>query len=454
MQSGVALSPQDLLFGNRTLDRERDATDFSAEISVSRTFGSGSMEHALTFGGFFSDSRADDLNFITTYLADFRNAPLLVDVTLVGVEEDGSGNLVASADPNAEFRWTMNGLANANGMTGYRDRNAQRAAFYIADQIEMDRWTFDVGVRVERLDGEVTQFNTSTFTMSDDPLVNNALEQVSFTNGSITHDTLDTTEWAVSAGALFRLNDSINLFANASRGFFFPQIRSVPFDNQGQFASYEGEIITSIEAGLKFQTDRIDAYATFFWTELDDRQNVDFENDPNNPGGVIEFVTTQSTEAYGLEAGGVFQINEYFSLNANVTIREHEFTKAEDNPAIVGNELRRQPTFMANTGVRFQYGGFDAALFHNHHGDNFANDSNSVELASYDLVRLEAGYTFELDGGQRLRVSANVFNLTDEQGITEGSPRLGNAQSGEPEQFFVGRPILPLRTTVRVTYDF
>ena len=75
-------------------------------------------------------------------------------------------------------------------------------------------------------------------------------------------------------------------------------------------------------------------------------------------------------------------------------------------------------------------------------------------LDAYDLVRLEAGYTIELDDGQTLRVSGIIFNLTDEQGITEGSPRQGNAQSGEPAQFFVGRPILPQRAMLRVTYDF
>ena len=454
VQSAVALSPQDLVFGNRTLDRWRDATDFSAEISAGRNITFGNTEHVITIGGFFSNSRADDLNFITTYLADFRNAPLLVDVTLVGVEEDGSGNLVASADPNAQFRWTMNGLAKSNGITGYSDRSARRTAFYIADQIEMDRWSFDVGARVERLDGDIKRFNTSTFVMSNDPLVNNLIEQVGFTNGSLTSDDLETTEFAFSIGALYRLNDSINLFANASRGFFFPQIRSVPFNDQGKLASYEGEIIETIEAGVKLQTQRFDGYLTIFYTTLEDRQNVDFENDPNNPGGIIEFVTEQSTEAFGVEASGVYHINDYWSINANITIRDHEFTEAGDNPAIVGNELRRQPTEMFNTGISFRYGGFDAALFHNFHGDNFANDSNTVELDSYNLVRLEAGYTFELDGGQTLRLSANVFNLTDEEGITEGSPRQGNAQSGEPAQFFIGRPILPQRVMVRVTYDF
>ena len=121
---------------------------------------------------------------------------------------------------------------------------------------------------------------------------------------------------------------------------------------------------------------------------------------------------------------------------------------------MVGQELRRQPTELANTAVRFNYGNFDAALFHNFHGDNFANDTNSVKLDSYNLVRLEAGYTFELDNAQTARVSVHVINLTDEQGISEGSQRQGNAKSGQPAQFFVGRPILPRRVMLRLAYDF
>jgi len=451
-ETGEVLPANYLLFGNRTLDRWRDATDFSAEFSVGRNLTIGDAEHAITIGGFFSDSQADDINYITTYLGDFRNAPRLVNVTLEDVAQDGSGVLVAT--PGSDFMWTMNGLANANGMTGNRDRSASRTAFYIADQIEMDRWSIDVGARVERLDGTVKQFNTASFQTGNDPLVNDLLENVSFTDGSLTTGDVSATEWAFSAGALYRLNDNINLFANGSRGFFFPQIRSVPFNNNGELASYEGEIIDTFEAGIKFETDRFDGYAALFWTTLDDRRNVDFENDPNNPGNIIEFVTLQSTEAFGLEASLTYHLNDYWTLEGNITLRDHEFTKAEGNPAVVGQELRRQPTEMANTAIKFAYENFDAALYHNHHGDNFANDVNSVKLDAYDLVRLEAGYTFEFDGGQTMRVSAHIFNLTDEQGITEGSPRQGNAQTGAPAQFFVGRPILPRRAMLRVTYDF
>lgn len=455
VQTGATLAASDLLFGNRTLDRWRDATDFSAEFSVGRDFTWNDQEHAITIGMFFSDSQADDLNYITTYLADFRNAPLLVDVTLAGVAEDSAtGDLVATGNPDDTYFWTRNGLAKANGLVGNRDRSARRTAFYIADQFETTDWSFDIGARVERLDGDVKQFNTASFVMGNDLSVNNDLEVVGFTDGSLTSDTVSTTEWAASAGALYRFSDEINFFVNGSRGYFFPQIRSVPFNDQGRLASYEGEIITQFEGGVKYQGDRFAATATLFYTELEDRRNVDFINDPNNPGNIIEEVSLQSTRAYGLEATVEHYFNDYVTVGANVTLRDHEFTEAEDNPAIDGNELRRQPTEMANTFVRFQYNNFDGALFHNYHGDNYANDSNTVDLDDYHLVRLEAGYTFEFDAGQTMRISAHAFNLFDEEGITEGSPRQGNAQSGEPAQFFVGRPILPRRWMLRVTYDF
>jgi len=205
---------------------------------------------------------------------------------------------------------------------------------------------------------------------------------------------------------------------------------------------------------VKYQSEIFDGTVTLFYTELEDRRNVDFVNDPNNPGGVIEVTALQSTEAVGLEASGTLYLGEFWSLFGNITLRDHEFTKVEGDPGQVGNELRRQPTEMGNLGVRFNYAGFDAAVLGHFHGDNFANDSNSVKLDSYMLWRLDAGYTFELDGGDTVRISAQVFNLTDEQGLQEGSPRQGAAQAGAPAQFFVGRPILPQRAQLRITYDF
>jgi len=45
-----------------------------------------------------------------------------------------------------------------------------------------------------------------------------------------------------------------------------------------------------------------------------------------------------------------------------------------------------------------------------------------------------------------------VYNMFNSEGITEGSPRLGNNQT--EEEYFVGRPILPARLFMNITFNF
>ncbi len=105
-------------------------------------------------------------------------------------------------------------------------------------------------------------------------------------------------------------------------------------------------------------------------------------------------------------------------------------------------------------GLSYDKGGFDANLSSNFLGSKYANNSNSVELDGFNIVRLDAGYTFGLgEQNESMRLGVSVFNLLDADGVTEGSPRQGNSQvSGG--NFFVGRPILPRRIFVRALFDF
>ncbi len=454
LDTGDAVPDNFLLFGNRTLDRVRDATDFSGELNISKTVDWGGAEHTFTLGGFFSNTEAMDLNFITTFVTDFRSEPRLVDISIDGAMEDINGDLVAAA-PGTIFQVTQNGLLNANGVTGDRDRESQRYAIYGADQIETGRLSIDVGFRLEKTEGEVLQRELSNVQISDDPLVNNLIENVGFQNGQSRIGEVSDTEWAASGSLLYNLTDSVNLFANFSRGFFFPEVRSARFIfDTNQTGPYEAEIIKTAEAGAKFNTGALSGYVTGFWTTLTDRQSVDFVND--GMGGVINQVAVQSTRAIGVEAGAVYRFTNDFSVNGNVTWRDHEFTDFTDNlgnQVNEGNELRRQPNLIFNTGATYDDGRFDFSIFHNYHGSNFANDGNTVQLDTYNLVRLDAGYTYEVADNQAIRLSINVFNLFDADTATEGSPRQGDAQ-GTDDDFFVGRPILPRRITARATYDF
>ncbi len=454
LDDGSAVPDNFLLFGNRTLDRVRDATDFSGEVNISKSVDWGGAEHTFTLGGFFANTEAKDLNFITTYVTDFRSEPRLVDIVIDGATEAPDGTLVAAA-PGTVFQVTQNGLLNANGVVGDRDREAQRYAVYLADQIEAGRLSIDVGFRIERIEGEVLQRELSQFQVSDDPQVNNSIENVGFQNGDSRIGEVSDTEWAASGSILYNVSDNINLFGNFSRGFFFPEVRSAQFIfDTSQTGPYEGEIIKTAEAGVKFDTDRVSGYVTGFWTTLDGRQSVDFVND--GMGGIINQVAVQSTRAIGVEAGAVFRATDFLTFNGNLTWRDHEFTDFTDNlgnQVNQGNELRRQPNLTFNTGATYDDGRFDFSIFHNYHGENFANDGNTVMLDSYNLVRIEGGYTHEVGDNQAVRLSVNVFNLFDADTATEGSPRQGDAQTGG-QAFFVGRPILPRRITVRATYDF
>ncbi|MEL6629461.1 MAG: TonB-dependent receptor, partial [Bacteroidota bacterium] len=97
--------------------------------------------------------------------------------------------------------------------------------------------------------------------------------------------------------------------------------------------------------------------------------------------------------------------------------------------------------------------GFDANISSNFLGSKFANDANTVELDGFNIVRLDLGYRFSLGQDESMRLGVSVFNLLDTDGVTEGSPRQGNSQTGSSE-FFVGRPILPRRIFVRASFDF
>lgn len=52
-----------------------------------------------------------------------------------------------------------------------------------------------------------------------------------------------------------------------------------------------------------------------------------------------------------------------------------------------------------------------------------------------------------------MSIGLGVFNLTNSQGLAEGSPRVGATQV-TGGQFFVARPILPRRVSLTATYSY
>ncbi|KAA3641793.1 MAG: TonB-dependent receptor [Bacteroidetes bacterium] len=416
VDNGTAMDSKDLLFENRVLDRERPMEEMVGEINLTKTIGN----HNFTIGTFLSNTVAEDNNWIWNFVGDFSNSPRMVSIAYT----DSLGNdVVYSPGGFIDGRQTSNKVLQSI-----------KTAVYVADEFKGEKFNFDIGLRWEKASGILS--------------AETGIGSNTFNKGNVS-----ASDFAVALAGLYKMNENANLYANASKGYFFPELRGVKFSSPGSPQTYETEGILQGEVGIKYAKKKFSATGALFFVGLSDRRSVDFINDPNNPGNVIEEISVQSTRTLGVEANLNYIITKGISLYGNATFQDHEFTEVEGNPDQVGNELRRQPNFMGLVGISLERGAFDFDASSNFLGSKFANDANTVELEGFNIVRLDAGYTLDLGKKQSLRLGVSVFNLLDAAGVTEGSPRQGNTQIGGGE-YFVGRPILPRRIFVRAAFDF
>lgn len=448
---GGAVPAGSLLFANRITDRDRPVHDFTAELNLTKKLETGTVDHAFTLGGFYGNASAGDFNVTTTYLAEFNNRPRLVNLT------------VTNPDTGAQTIISRNGLFNAGAGYVNNRHSAERYAAYFADQMKIgDRFNIDLGARIERIDGRISRERTSTVvTDATTPNLSSALRDVVWGNGGFQTGKVRTTEWAAAIGALYKLTDRMSIYANGSRGFFFPELRSAAFRPipAGTAAnasvspgtqSYTAEIIKQAEIGLKVSQPGYSLTLAGLYTKLDNRRQVLFVND--GQGGLTERVNLVGTESYGVEGTLDVRLMRHLRFNGNITLQKSKYTAFDTTPANIGKKIERQPEVLYNAGLYYDDGAFDLSVFTNYTGANFTASSNAIELEGWNIANLDAGYKLPVASGS-LRVSVNVFNLFNTDAVTEGSPRQDVNQAANGA-FFVGRPVLPRRITGRLTYNF
>ncbi len=448
---GSAVPANSLLFANRFTDRIRPVRDFTSEINLTRKLQTGSVDHALTLGEFYGRASAGDFNVTTTYLAEFNNTPRLVNLTVTN-PVGGAQTIVSN-----------NGLLNAGAGYVNNWHKAQRYATYFADQMKIgERFNFDIGGRVEHINGDISRERTST-TITDATTANlsSALRDVIWGNGGFLTGKVSTTEWALAAGALYKLTDQISLYGNASRGFFFPELRSAQFKTlpAGTAAnaslspgmqSYKAEIIKQAELGIKMVQPRFSLTLAGLYTRLDNRRQVLFVNDGS--GGFVEKVNLVGTESWGMEATADVKLITNLRFKGNLTLQNSKYTAFDTTPTNIGKKVERQPDVLYNAGLYYDNNTLDVSIFTNYTGSNYTASSNAIELKGWNVANFDAGYKIPV-GANSVRVSMNVFNVFNTDAVTEGSPRQDNNQAANGA-FFVGRPVLPRRIMGRITYSF
>jgi outer membrane receptor protein involved in Fe transport len=440
--SGKPVPGANLLWADRVIDRIRPLTTASIEVNLTKEIKAGDWDHHLTLGAFAARTAAADINYGYSYLGDFANAPQLVNLTV-------TNNLTG-----AQTIVTRNGLLDAGLQYTNNYAVAKRYAVYGAEQASVGRWELDIGWRVEHLDGFVKREGSSLVKTDNTPGLSPLIANVLWGNGAFLQGDVGTTAWAVAGSALYHVNDSVSVFLNASRGFFMPQLNSVQLNATG-IQSYRPEVIKQVEGGVKYASGPLSGSLAGYYVELSDRKNVQLLNGPPG-GGIVEVVNQVATRAYGFEGDFRWRIVPNLSLEGNATYdhdRYTQYTPVAACTACVGNELVRQPPWMANIGLYYNDGRFDGAVMDGFTGRTFTSDLNNIRLPSFNVVRLDFGYTATVRGGDKLRAGFEIYNLLDTQAVTEGSPRLGTLQNAG-QAFFVGRTVLPRRYTFNLSYKF
>ncbi len=441
-----AIDGNDLVVDNLHVDRIRPMTDYSGEASITKTISAGMGSHNITVGTFLGRSEADDVNFQYRVVSEWNNNPKMVDISYTNAD----GETVI---------YSQGGISNRIGQTSNRFLSQNRSAFYLTDELVYDRWRLDAGFRFERTTGVFRNGGLADVTVYNDAGLTPELSDVRFADGTFVSADVEASSWAVSLAGLYEISNAMNLYANFSRGYFFPQLRGfAPIATGITGTEYNPETIVQGELGLKFGADKFSGSLAAYYVALQDRISIvnSFVN------GTLEQVqrNEQNTATIGAELTADYALIEGLNLRGSFTFQNHQITKnlREDlvngtsETVNEGNALARQPNLMGFLGLYFDRSNVDGFATMNYTGSKYTSDDNTIQLDPIALMRLGAGYSFGIgDAGENLRLGFSVFNLLDSQGITEGNPRALVEGEGE---FFFGRPILPRRIFFTGTINF
>lgn len=442
VETGTVLPANYLLFANAFNDRQRPMSDGTVEANLIKTFETGSVSHTVTLGAFAARAEADNNQRTMQYLGQFNTNPKLVNLTINGQQ------------------YTVNGIIQAPSAYTQETRSSFKRAAYLADQIEADRWTLDFGARVETatIENRIEVTASRPGTLATNAVAGAPINTQVFGTGALRSGKASTTAWAFAVGGLYKLTDDVNLYANASAGYFFPQAQGT--NSQLNSANrdivfFEPEPVYQAEVGVKLRSGGFRGYASAFYTGLRKRTSVTFVGADLTPALLL----TES-DAFGIELDGNYQATNFLTLSGNFTYQDAKFvgnspTNANPTLSVKGKHPERLPKILANLGAQVDMAGFDASVFWNYQGKTYQDSTNNVPLYAYSIWRAEAGYKFGgLGADNKLRLSVSVWNLFNSQGLAEGNSRAGAIQTGGTGVYFNGRPILPRRITARLTFDF
>lgn len=259
-----------------------------------------------------------------------------------------------------------------------------------------------------------------------------------------------TNNFLPMVGAVYRLNDTDQLFASIAQNYALPAGTDDIFDNAIGFAAEapKGEESDNIEFGYRTNSENYNGAVAVFYTRFDNRLIASSVLNPATGQPETFYVNAGASKAYGIEFSGVFQpemFNRELYFNANVSYKKATLVDGfGSNPA--GSQLPDSPEWLATGGVTYEPTEWLVANFSAKYTDTRYTDFNETyELKSYLVAQayVDIGGPNSFGMPENMRLRFNVDNVFDKQVMSFGFT--GSS---------FGRPLSPRTFQATLTVDF
>ncbi|NDU98866.1 TonB-dependent receptor domain-containing protein [Spirosoma terrae] len=337
-----------------------------------------------------------------------------------------------------------NGFSNVN-ISGYRKGITTTTSAWASDEINWDRWTVDLGLRLDRfhIKGQRLQ-NVAPYT-------------------NYTPFDESNTYGTMSLGLNYKINEQHALFSRATRTYSALTI--------GDYANFNFDPSTvrdrgvfMAEAGYKVNTAKFSLFSSLVYASLSNISSSMLI--PDTKGSFITIPTFASSRNISAEIEASYTPKPNLNFRFVATFQNSKYTSYEvtapstaradlaGKPFVwSGNKAERIPDALLELSGTYTYKKMDFFASLRHIGKRWSSPSNVYQLGSYD--ELSVGIDYRATKAIGLRIWGD--NLLNSRGLTEGNVRgdqflqNGNFETGSLQ---IGRIILPRSFWASLTYSF
>lgn len=435
-----------VVLGGNLLSVSVPLREFNNDLRLTKDLDVGGMRHSLAMGAYVSSYRYRFDRYMGTTLLEAANNARRLDIVAV----NAAGAPVGYVTDNGFLRYGS--LFDNVGM------QVQDQAVYFGDEIQISKkLRVDFGARWERTQIRGSVMGKKTIDLGDpSTLADNQV--ITGTGQTIGVDkSFNDVGWTL--GANYQISPLHGYFARLTNTFKLPSAGE--YNGNPTRTDQYVVPVKMAEVGAKFADRQFSAFATAFYTRF---EGVTFTDNIFNAAtnSFVQQFARANTETLGLEAELQYTLSPTLDLALVATVQDPQYkgfkyTELVGGRPVVrdfsGNQLIRVPKTSVRfvPGINLLGGAVRAELEVEHYSDRFADVANSQKLPAFTV--LNANLRARLS--DRATLTLNGTNLTNEIGLTEGDPRVGQFISGDAgAQYFRARPIMGRALRASINYRF